>query len=323
MKGNAIGQLSKPRVGREDWHDFKASSISPEVMMFFNSVPDHLEEIIEAAHYGNVDKVIALLKAESADENALGKDSMGCNLLLHAAAKGHADIVLELKKLKSIEDQAKAVNRLSGANALMAAASNDHPKVVKELLTLSSADSMARAIDHRRMNALMRAANRGSAAVIKLLAEMQSADDQATAIDAMGSNALRASAARGHLGVVDILINMRSGDEQALSVPCALCLHLTQPMQASPSEAPQGASVGVLTIAPLFSAAGTTPAQAAVSDSADAVDGLPSYSVSQSTPVSQVSFDWPERRTCSRPQASSQRVRRGSVRSTAILWPRY
>ncbi len=217
MKGNAIGQLSKPRVGREDWHDFKASSISPEVMMFFNSVPDHLEEIIEAAHYGNVDKVIALLKAESADENALGKDSMGCNLLLHAAAKGHADIVLELKKLKSIEDQAKAVNRLSGANALMAAASNDHPKVVKELLTLSSADSMARAIDHRRMNALMRAANRGSAAVIKLLAEMQSADDQATAIDAMGSNALRASAARGHLGVVDILINMRSGDEQALS----------------------------------------------------------------------------------------------------------
>ena len=182
-----------------------------------NSIAGVGLELAHAVDAGNVDKVTDLLKMRSADRQALTEDDRGVNALLRAAGLGHAEIVKELKKLKSIEDQARAVKKDSGANSLMVAASNNHPEVVKELLTLESAELMASKADSQGRNALNRAAMKGAVKVVELLIKMKSGDRQAMMVDYIGDNALISAAFNNHVDVVAKLLQMTSADGQALT----------------------------------------------------------------------------------------------------------
>ncbi len=181
----------------------------------FNDIPEIGRELVQAAHLGNTEKVIALLKTDSADKQALTEDHMGANALLHASGNGHVKVVKALKKMKSIEQQTRSSMRRTGANALMAAASNNHPEVVRELLTLASAEAMVKKPDYHGMNALMRAARTGAVKVVELLRKMDSGADQALAVDSLGNNALLYATRGGYYEVVKELLEMDSADDQA------------------------------------------------------------------------------------------------------------
>ena len=180
-----------------------------------NDVAEIGRELVQAAHLGNVEKVITLLKTGSADKMALAVDMTGANALIHASGNGHAEVVKELKKLKSIEQQARSAITGTGANALMAAASNNHPEVVRELLTLASAELMVKKADYRGMNALMRAARGGAVEIVELLRKMDSGNEQALMVDSLGNNSLISAVNGGHYDVVEELLNMDSADDQA------------------------------------------------------------------------------------------------------------
>ena len=182
---------------------------------WFNDIAEIGRELARAAHLGNLEKVITLLKMDSADKQALTEDSTGANALLHASGNGHVEVVKALKKLKSIEQQTRSAMKRTGANALMAAASNNHPEVVRELLTLASAEAMVKKPDYRGMNALMRAASNGAVRVVELLRKMDSGDEQALAVDSLGDNALISAMSGHYYDVIKELLKMDSADDQA------------------------------------------------------------------------------------------------------------
>lgn len=94
----------KSRSGSGNKPLFNVSQLKIGSTIDLNPIPEEGRELARAAHLGDTDEVIALLKTDSADKQALVVDSMGANALLHAAVVGHVGIVKELKKLKSIEE---------------------------------------------------------------------------------------------------------------------------------------------------------------------------------------------------------------------------
>jgi ankyrin repeat protein len=230
MKKLCVGMLLSSCVMIPDYgmNPSKKMRLSNGSAVAVNNSLDN--EVLQTSHYGVFMRLWFLLDKSAGNPNAY--DQNGSTALIHAAAKGHADVVRLLLVYGADVD----AHDNTGTTALMVASRNGHMAVVQQLLmhdihahvqahdddvqvlmvdknrAILSQGADVDAKDNEGCTALIIAAKNGFAEIVRILLEAEADPDL---VDNQGGTAFAWAQANGHQNVVQVFQDHRAKEMAA------------------------------------------------------------------------------------------------------------